>query len=362
MVEDEITELKPIVFALKMRQSPACVSSGCKWLTIVCVVIAGCRSEVSSPSTPKASPGTTAAAKPVDVTLALNWYPEAEHGGYYAALVHGFFAEEGLNVTIRPGGPNVPVIADVATGKVEFAVDNADKLILLRAQQADAVVVMSPLQNSPRCVMVHKSSGLTRLEELANKNSFTLAMNSGQPFAQFLAKKVRLDDVRIVPYQPDVAKFMEEPNFGQQAYSFSEPFVAEKQGGDPLCLMLSDLGFNTYTSVLLTRQEMIEKQSDVVEKMTRASIRGWKKYLAEPDESNKLIHKENPGMGLDILAFGVKALRPLCLPEGFDESRLGEMSGERWETLVSQMVEIGSIKPDSVKATDAYTLKFIEQK
>jgi len=334
-----------------------------KWFGLFFVITLGCQAEKpTSPATTSSDAAASTPARPIDVTLALNWYAEAEHGGFYAALVHGYYSEEGLNVTIRPGGPGVPVIQDVATGKIEFGIDNADKLILLRAQQADAVAVMSPMQNSPRCIMVHKKSGLTSLEDLAKMKEFTLAINPGQPFAQFLKKKVNLDEVRVVPYQPDVAKFMEEPNFGQQAYRFSEPFVAEKQGGDPLCLMLSDLGFNAYTSVLLARREMIEQQPDIVARMTRASIRGWKKYLAEPDETNKHIHEQNPGMGMDILAFGAKALRPVCIPEGFDESRLGEMSADRWQTLVAQMIEIGSIKPDTVKAEDAYSLKFLEQK
>ncbi len=65
-------------------------------------------------------------------------------------------------------------------------------------------------------------------------------------------------------------------------------------------------------------------------------------------------------MGMEILAFGAKALQPLCLPERFDEKRLGEMTAERWTTLVSQMTEIGLLKPDSMKADEAYSLKFVE--
>lgn len=331
------------------------------WSGLIFVVVVGCQAQTAAPvATETAASATSAAAQPVTVTLALNWRPEAEHGGFYAALVHGYFDEEGLKVKIRHGGPNVPVIADVASGQIEFGVDNADKLLLLRAQQADVVVVMSPIQNSPRCIMVHKKSGLAKLEDLADKKPFTLAINQGQPFAQFMMKKIKLDDIRIVPFPSGVAQFMDDPNFGQQAYSFSEPFLAEEKGGDPQCLMLSDIGFNTYTSVLLTRREMIDQNSELVAKMTRASIRGWKKYLAEPDETNKHIHGENPEMGMEILKFGANALRSVCLPEGFDESRLGEMTTERWQTLVTQMTEIGSIKPDSVKAEDAFTLKFIK--
>jgi len=292
----------------------------------------------------------------------LNWFPEAEHGGFYAALVHGYFSEEGLNVTIRGGGPKVPVIADVASGVVEFGVDNADKLLLGRVQQADVVAVMAPIQDSPRCIMVHKSEGIASLKDLAGRKPFTLAMNTGQPFAQFLMQQVDLSGTQITSYPGNVAQFLLEPKYGQQAYSFSEPFVAEQQGGDPVCLMLSELGFNTYTSLLITRGELIEQQPELVAKMTRASIRGWKKYLAEPDETNRHIHEQNTQMGLDVLAFGVGALQPLCLPNDFAAERLGTMTAERWHSLASQMTEIGSLPADSVKPEAAFTLRFVTEK
>ena len=325
---------------------------------LLMLIVTGCQTELA---TPKATGPVAAETTPgrIKVTLALNWFPEAEHGGFYAALVHNYFEEEGLEVTIRPGGPKVPVIVEVANGKMEFGVDNADKLLLARAQQADVVAVMNPIQNSPRCVMVHKKSGITRLEDLAGRKPFTLAMNSGQPFAQFLTRKINLTDAQVVPYQGNVARFLEDPNCGQQAYSFSEPFAAERHQGDPLCLMMSDIGFNTYTSVLLTRRVVIEKQPELVTKMTRASIRGWKKYLAEPEQTNQYIHEQNSELGLDVLAFGAAALRPLCFPAGFDENRLGEMTAERWQTLVSQMTDIKLLAPDSVHAEDAYSLKFL---
>jgi NitT/TauT family transport system substrate-binding protein len=332
-----------------------------RWLPVLLFFVVGCQPEKPGPVTPNAgTTGSSGTGPKTNVTLALNWFPEAEHGGFYAALVHGYFSDEGLNVTIRPGGPKVPVIADVADGKIDFGVDNADKILLGRAQQADVVVVMSPIQNSPRCIMVHKKSGLKTLEDLARQKPFTLAMNSGQPFAQYLKSKINLDNIQVVPYPGNVAQFLEQQDYGQQAYNFSEPFQAEKLQGDPLCLMLSEIGFNTYTSVLLTSRETLEKQPELVAKMTRASIKGWKKYLADPDETNKHIHGLNPEMGSEILEFGVNALRPLCLPEGFDEKRLGEMSAERWTTLVSQMTEIGLLKPAATKPEDAYSLKFLE--
>ena len=189
------------------------------------VLAVGCQPQAVPPTTPpttKVIPATT--TTPVDVTLALNWFPEAEHGGFYAALVHNYYADEGLNVTIRGGGPKVPVIADVASGTVAFGVDNADKLLLGRVQQADVVAVMAPIQDSPRCIMVHKSEGITRLEDLAGRKPFTLAMNTGQPFAQFLMKRVDLTNAQITSYPGNVAQFLLEPviESGERRYRISE--------------------------------------------------------------------------------------------------------------------------------------------
>src|SRR5262245_45322175 len=85
------------------------------------------------------------------VTLQLNWFPEVEHGGYYAALVHGYYREAGLNVKILPGGADTPVVQQVARRSVTFGIVNADNILFARAQQVPVVAVMAPLQISPRC-------------------------------------------------------------------------------------------------------------------------------------------------------------------------------------------------------------------
>eukprot|EP00475_Leptophrys_vorax_P007660 TRINITY_DN1484_c3_g1_i1.p1 TRINITY_DN1484_c3_g1~~TRINITY_DN1484_c3_g1_i1.p1 ORF type:complete len:115 (+),score=1.64 TRINITY_DN1484_c3_g1_i1:54-347(+) len=94
--------------------------------------------------------------------------------------------------------------------------------------------------------------------------------------------------------------------------------------------------------------------------MTRASIRGWLKYLAEPDATNKYIHEQNREMGLDVLEFGAADLKPLCLSKDFAEDRFGEMTAIRWQALVDQLVEIGSLKAGDVVASDAFTTKFLK--
>lgn len=319
-------------------------------LALVLSVVAGCQSPTAPPPADQ--------SKPRPVTLALNWFPEAEHGGFYAALVHGYYDEEGLDVTILPGGPGAPVIQQVATGRVDFAVANADQVLLGRDQGAPVVAVMTAMQDSPRCIMVHEKSGINSLLELKD---MTLAVGSGKPFSQFLLKRLGDAGLTVVPYQGNVALFLERDDVAQQAYVFSEPFMARQQGAEPKCLMVSELGFNPYTSLLITSDSRVADEAELVGKMVRATVRGWRKYLADPAETNQYIHEQNREMTPEILAYGAEAIGPLCLPAGADPGSLGRMTAERWEALAGQLVEIELLnQPDVWK--QAYALEFLPAK
>lgn len=315
---------------------------------VLALFVIGCHSE-----TPPTSPN----AELADVELFLNWRPEAEHGGFYAAKVHGFYEEEGLNVKITAGGPGAPVIPRVISKAGSFGVTNADRLLLGRAQEADVVALMTPMQQSPRCLIVSKASGIIKFSDLKGR---TLAVTATSTFAQFLSKKGLFSDVQIVPYAGSAGQFMEENIDAQQGYVFSEPYIAQKNGGDPHCLMVSDTGFDPYTSLLFTDRSVIKSNPDVVERMVRASIRGWKHYFAEPQETNKHIHELNPEMDLDVLQFGAESLKPLCINESIPLEKLGHMTADRWTTLAEQLVIAGSIEPDSVDATKAFTMQFLK--
>ncbi|HXT57568.1 MAG TPA: ABC transporter substrate-binding protein [Pirellulales bacterium] len=317
------------------------------------LLAAGCNSSAPAPA-PKGN--APAAAELTKVKLGLNWYPEAEHGGFYAALVNGYYREAGLDVEIVKGGPSVPVLQQVAGGRLEFGVYNADGLLLARAEEAPVVALMAPLQISPRCIMVHKSSGIKDFADLKN---MTIALGNSQPFYLYLRKKIPLEGVTIVPYQGSVAPFLADENFAQQAYVFSEPFVAEQQGGDPESLLVAKLGFNPYTSVLFTNEEYLREHAEIVDKLVKASVRGWEAYLAEPEAANQRIHELNPEMSLEALAFGVQALAPLVRDEEAEKQGIGGMSLERWRTLTEQLEELELLKPGAVDPEDAFSAKFL---
>lgn len=293
-----------------------------------------------------------------EVDLALNWFPEIEHGGYYAALVHGLFEAAGLKVKIIPGGNAAPTVAmqSVALKRVPFGITSADQLLTGRAGGMPIRAVFAPLQLSPRCLMVHEKSGIRRFEDL---HDLTLAVNENSTFGTVLRKRLPLPGCRFVPYPGNVVKFLQTEAFAQQGYVFSEPLSARREGGDPLALMAADIGFNPYTSLLIVHEDTIRAIPGVIRRMVGAVRAGWQHYLAKPDETNRHIQTQHPEISVDVLAGGVAELRKLCITADVSEADLGQMTAARWTQMLDLLVECGVIEAGKVSAADAFTTEFL---
>jgi len=217
----------------------------------------------------------------VRVKLALNWYPEVEHGGFIAAETQGLYHTEKLDVELVPGGPGAPqlVITELAAERILFAVSDADNVVKARSSGLPIVALLAPLQNSPRCIMVHAASGFKTLEDLAD---IELAISEARPFALWMKKKLPLKNVQLIPFGGSVGEFLLKQEFAQQAFVFSEPFTAKEQGSDPQTMMVSDIGFNPYASVLITTEKTILEQPDLVRSIVSASVAGWRNISPIP--------------------------------------------------------------------------------
>lgn len=312
-------------------------------LLVTSYAVCGCHGSADDPqptAPPQGNFPERAAPNPIRLRLQLNWFPEVEHGGYYAAVVHGYFAEENLHVEILPGGTSTPVPQMVDSGRVELGITNADQILFARAAGARIVALFAALQQSPRCILVHRESGIRTWDQLEN---VTLAVGSGSAFFRYLAHRLPLKGVEIVSYSGNVAAFVANPRYAQQGYVFSEPFLAAKLGAHPVVLMVSDLGYNPYTSVLVTSETWLQQHPDVAERLVRACRRGWAKYLDDAALTNEQIVAANPELPRDVAQYGAEQLRRLCLPEGFSKEQLGQMTAERWQRLAEQMIEVDLI-------------------
>lgn len=289
-------------------------------------------------------------------TIALNWFPEAEHGGFYAAQAAGLYKAAGVEVKLLPGGPGVPVLQQVATGRVDFGVSNADEVLIARSQGVPVVAVLAPIQTSPRVIMVHEESGIKSLDGLAN---LTLAIEPQAPFANFLKKKLPLTNVRLVPYTGSVAPFVADKNWAQQAYGISEPFVAHEKGAKTVSLYVSELGYNPYTSVLVVSEKMLKANPALVKKVVQASRDGWTRYLEDAAGADELIRKANPQVNQAVLEFGHAELLKLCRNPDTEKLGTGAMTAARWNDLNAQLAAMGTFAKGTPDASKAWNASFL---
>lgn len=267
------------------------------------------------------------------ITLQLNWFPEAEHGGYYEAALKGYYEDVGLDVEIIPGGPGVRVESETALGRVDFGIANADKILTVRDKGMNLVPLMSPFQISPRCLMAHSDSGIKSFEDLIKAE--VLILNNTKPFYKWLLYKYPvIEKTDTIPYNK--ASFMTDKSSIMQGYVNSEPLIMKEKGIDVNILSVSKTGFNPYTSVLITDEKLLDSNPELVKKVKEASIKGWISYLENPAKTNAHIEEINPA-NKGTLNASTEAMRELMSSQG----NFGEMKLERWQELAEQLKVLG---------------------
>ncbi|HEY4159306.1 MAG TPA: ABC transporter substrate-binding protein [Polyangiaceae bacterium] len=320
----------------KPRRAVSC------WCVAFVALLVACRGKKDAPEASQSQ-----ALGPHHVTLALDWVPEPEFGGFYAGRETGAYKRRGIELEVQGGGAGAPVVQEVATGRVDFGTVGADALIGARAHGADVVAVFATFQKSPQGIMVHASRKLATLEDAFH--SGTLALETGLAYASFLKAKFSWSGVKVVPYDGGVAHFLADPNFGQQCYVTSEPIAAKKQGGDPQVFMIADSGFNPYVTVVITRRELIDKNPELVKSFVAASRDGWQSYLAAPQATNELLHRLNPALDPSSLAAAAAAEKELIAGDDAARLGIGAMTRARWAALASELLALKLIdKPAAV--------------
>jgi NitT/TauT family transport system substrate-binding protein len=280
------------------------------------------------------------------VLLALDWVPEPEFGGFYAAREGGAFRTKGLDVELQGGGAGVPVVQMVASGKAEFGVAGADEILLARAHGADVLPVFAVFQTSPQGIMVHASRGAATLADALSGG--TLAIEPGLPYAVFLKKKYGFDKVKVVPYDGGVARFLAERDFAQQCFATSEPLAAQKKGGDPKVFLVSDEGYRPYAGVVITRAALWKEKPALVKAFVRAARAGWASYLKDPGPADAAMAAKNRSMDAETFAAVAAAQARFVESDDTRKRGIGAMQRDRWEALGKQLVELGLVDKAAV--------------
>jgi NitT/TauT family transport system substrate-binding protein len=147
-----------------------------------------------------------------------------------------------------------------------------------------------------------------------------------------------------VPYQGGVASFLNDTNYAQQCFIFSEPIAAKRQGTDVKVFLVADAGYNPYTGVVIANGEYLKKNTETVKKVVEALREGWRAYLDDPNPANAVMGELNKTMDAQTFAMAAEAQEPFIETDETKTSGLGTMTAQRWQELGRQLVDLGLLQ------------------
>jgi NitT/TauT family transport system substrate-binding protein len=298
------------------------------------------------------------------VSFGTNWVAEAEHGGFFQAVADGTYRKYGLDVTIVPGGPNDNNRMLLIAGKIDFFMA-ANTLMSFDAvaNNVPLVTVAAVFQKDPQVFLTHPEAKITKLEELKPLTLF-VSKEGITSYYQWLKSEYGFSEKNVRPYTFNAQPFIASRQSAMQGYVTSEPYAVEKSAGfKPGVILLADYGFNTYSTLIETRTEVIEKKPDLVQRFVDASIIGWYNYIyGDNSAGNAMIKKLNPEMTDDLLAYSVAQMKEHGIVDSGDSLKngIGAMTDERVTSFFGKMVKAGVVKPD-LDYRKSYTLRFVNK-
>jgi NitT/TauT family transport system substrate-binding protein len=298
-------------------------------------------------------------------TFASNWRAQAEHGGFYQAVVDGTYARYGVDVTIQQGGPQINARLLLAAGRVDFAM-GANTIQMFESVQRNVpiVTVASMFQLDPVIFMSHPGVGLDRFEDLPKATAF-IANDMRASVWQWLKQAYGFRDEKVKPYGFNSAPFIADKMSIQQGLLSSEPFAIEQQAGfKPNVFLLPDFGYDGYSTTIETRNETVEKKPDLVQRFVDASIIGWYNYIyGDNAAANAAIKRDNPEMTDAQIAYSIAKMRESGVVDSGDSLKLGvgAMTDARMKSFFDKMAKAGVV-PADLDYKKGYTLRFIGKK
>lgn len=299
------------------------------------------------------------------VRLVTNWRAEAEHGGFYQAIVDGTYAQYGIAVDLQQGGPQLNSQIQLAAGRYDFALgSNSLEIFQAVMQKTPIVTVAAICQIDPVALISHPGEGFDRFEDLPKATAFV--SNSFLVSAwRWLKQSHGFHDDKLKNYAFNSGPFIADRKSIQQAYVTSEPYAIEKLAGfKPNVFLLADYGYDSYGTTIETRADLIEKNPDLVQRFVDASIIGWRHYLyGDNAAANAAIKHDNPDISDGQLAYSIAVMRDHGVVDSGDAATLGvgAMTDQRFDKFYNKMVAAG-VLPSGLDYKKGYSLRFIGKK
>lgn len=296
------------------------------------------------------------------VAIQLSWTHDYSSAPFYMAIANNRFRDEGLEVTLLEGGFQesgfVDSIESVLGGTAQFGTTDLSGLLQARAAGKPLVAIGAATQRSPFALISLPESGIKLPQDLAGK---TVAITEGGARLTFdaLLESLAIDPntVNTIPratYGIDPLLNGEVDVVG--GWIVNEGQQVREAGQEPNIILFSDYGIDSYDFLIVTTEDMITNQHDVVAEFMRAFRKGLQDTVDNPDKAAELAVSYNSGLDLAGQKARIQIFLPLIDPLG---GTLGGLDPEVFQFNYDLFLKGGALAQPFDVIT-AYTLDFIQ--
>jgi putative hydroxymethylpyrimidine transport system substrate-binding protein len=328
-------------------------------LLIVATLVAGTLPRLTNQPLGPAGPAALAQDL-TPVTVALDWYPNANHAGLYLAQERGYFAEAGLAVDLYTPADPTTVLQTVAAGRDTFGISYQTDVLLARAEEIPVVSIAALVQRPLLGIMVLAESGITRPGDLAGKTIGYPGIPSQESYlaTMLAADGLTLDDIELVNigYELVPALISGRVDASLGSYWTHETILAEREGYPVEMLRVDEWGVPLYYElVLVASDDRVAADPELVSAFLGAVQHGYTDAIADPEAALDALAAASPELEREVETAGIELLVPVWT-EGVPY--FGVQTSERWEEYAAWMAE-NELIPADLDVADAFTTELL---
>lgn len=294
--------------------------------------------------------GTTAAADRDRVGIVLDYFPNADHAGLYAALAGGEFDRARLDVDVRvPDNPASPLKL-LAAGKVDLAISYEPELLLAREKGLDLVSVGAIVQKPLTSIMALGSQRVRTPKDLAGNRVGTAGIPYQAAYLDTILETAGVPRSRVkvtnVGFNLVPAMLSRKVDATLGAFWNYEGVQLEQKGKKPSIIRMEQVGVPTYNElIVVARRDSLSAQGNAVRRFMQALARGYESLKTDPGAAVDALVEANPDLDRKLQRASIEATLPVFFPA--DKSKpFGYQDPGEWDAYGRWMLAHGLLQRD----------------
>jgi putative hydroxymethylpyrimidine transport system substrate-binding protein len=285
----------------------------------------------------KAEPGAGAAGGDAEpFTLVLDYFPNADHAGIYAADAAGEYGKAGLDVDVKPPpDPSAPLKL-LRAGRADVVISYEPELLLAREQGADDLVAVGALVQKPLTSLMSVGRSAVRdPSELAGKRVGTAGIPYQSAYLRTILEQAGVDPGSVsevnVGFNLTPAMLSGKVDATLGSFWNYEGIDLERRGRRPQILRMEQLGVPTYSELIFVarRQDLDEEGASRIRRFLQATARGHQALRQDPEAGVEALLSADEGLDRGLQTAAVRATLPVFFPED-SERPFGYQNPDEW--------------------------------